>query len=304
MMDFIYCVVRDAKMKLPIGSYIIISYEIKYLERGEEHILISTREKITKEEGEEVVDKPQIIRLGDGEIPEFFEKLLQETDIEIEKEYTIEVPPEEAYGVRDMKKLESIPLKRFRRFLQQERLVLEDRSKRLAPGKVVYANLGGLQVYYGRILHVGDRDVIIDRNHPLAGKTMHVKFRIHKAIRPDASREEKLDMILQKFFGDVSSFLKARFPSENILEIELSKDYFTKFAKIDRMSAETILREIYVPKTLLLAKASLLFKDLGVTKITWIDEYEIGIESTPKTEVEGTTQEEPVENEELDSKKN
>ncbi|GEM_PF-3121783 len=283
-------------MKLPIGSYISISFEIKYLEHGEEHILATTKEKVSEEEGKErVVDRPRIIRLGDGEIPEFFEKLLQELEVEIGREHNIEVPPEKAYGKRDTKMIEAIPLKRFRRLLQQERLVTEDGTKRLAPGKIVYANLGEIRIYYGRILHIGDRDVIIDRNHPLAGKTMHVWFKIHKVVEPTASNDEKVSMILEKFFGETSSFLRTRFLSKNTLEIELSKDYFMRFPKIDRSIAETILREVYVPKTLLLAKASLLFKDLGVTKIVWIDEYEAKIEVSPKEEAKEEEHAESIE---------
>ncbi|MCR8453555.1 MAG: hypothetical protein NDP13_00990 [Crenarchaeota archaeon] len=277
-------------MKLTIGSYVTISYEIKYLEHGEEYILATTRRKIARNESsEEIVDEPVIVRLGDAELPEFFEKLLQESDIDIGKEYLEEIPPEKAYGKRDTNKIESVPLKKIRRLLQQEALITDDNTKALNVGKILYANLGGLRVYYGRVLHVGDRDVVVDRNHPLAGKTMKTWFKIHDAILPTAPKEQLVRVILRKLFGAVESFLRPRFLSENILEIELSKDYFLKFSEFNRQTAETIIRELYTPKIVLMARANSLFKDLGITRIIWIDEYEVRIE-TPAVGLEKSTE--------------
>ena len=273
-------------MKLLVGSYISISYEIKYLDRGEENILISTKKRIRSESGEEkIIDEPQIVRLGEGELPDFFEKLLQEIDIEIERKYELDVSPEKAYGKRDPKKIESIPIKKLRRLLQQEKLMTDDHSNKIAPNKMLYINIGGAQIYYGRIIHVGDRDAIIDRNHPLAGKTLHVTFRIHKVVLPNAPKQEKIRIILEKFFGAVSNYITPRFTDENTLELELSKDYFEKFPSIDRENAETILREIYVPKILLLTRMSLLYKDIGITKLVWIDEYEEKIKASSEATV-------------------
>lgn len=275
-------------MKLTIGSYVTISYEIKFLERDEEHIITTTRRKISQNSGaEEIIDEPVIVRLGDAELPEFFEKLLQETEVEIGKDHYEEIPPEKAYGKRDAKKIESMPLKKFRKLLQQEVLVTDDNTKSIEVGKNLYAIMGGIKVYYGRIIHVGDRDVIIDKNHPLAGKTMRVWFKIHDVVQPTAPKEQIIKAILKKFFGSAESFLKPRFLSDNILELELSKDYFLKFPRLDRHAAEAIIREVYAPKIVLMARADSLFKDLGITRIVWNDEYEIGIEAQPRAAEKG-----------------
>ena len=198
-------------MKIIPGSYVKIMFDLKVREFDREISIDSTKRKIREQKEDGTTEEKEILefkifKIGANELPKFFEDTLLETDIELDKDYSIEIPPEKAFGSRDPKRIEKISIKTFRARIDQNLFVLEDGSRKPVAGKTVYVNLGGNLIYYGRIIRADSRAVIIDRNHPYAGKKILAHFKITKVIPPTASNEEKLGIILEKFFSDTTQY--------------------------------------------------------------------------------------------------
>jgi len=90
-------------------------------------------------------------------------------------EFSVTVEPEEAYGVRNEKNIQRVPLKRLKGI------------GRITPGQVLnlQTNKGPVQV---TVLKVGRFNVDVDGNHPLAGKAL--TFEVEITDIRDASEEE------------------------------------------------------------------------------------------------------------------
>jgi len=292
-------------MKLPTGTYVKIRLELSYEDAGERKTIATTKRavrRLKKDEKsgeekivEEIIDEPIITKLGWGEIPRVLEKKVLEMDIELNKEYKLSIPPEEAYGKRDPKAIESITMKKFREHIDRGRLVLEKERRKPRIGDYVYMNIGGTRMYYGRITSVSDRMVIIDKNHPLAGKKIDAAFVIEEVVMPTDPKEAKLEILLRKFFGDMAKYIKYEFSSDDALELRVDEEYFQKYPMITREIARRILEEIYVPKLLLMSFESELYSEFGIRKLRWIEEKEtvavppeqkVAQEQVPKAEAE------------------
>ncbi|WP_028914985.1 peptidylprolyl isomerase [Pseudoxanthomonas sp. J31] len=89
---------------------------------------------------------------------------------------TVDVPPAEAYGERIEGLVQDVPREAFQGI------------DRIEPGMQFQAN-GGQGPVLVTVVAVGDRQVRIDGNHPLAGKTLHFDVRITD-VR-EATDEEK-----------------------------------------------------------------------------------------------------------------
>lgn len=89
---------------------------------------------------------------------------------------TVDVPPAEAYGERVEALVQDVPREAFQGI------------DTIEPGMQFQAN-GGQGPVLVTVLEVGDRQVRIDGNHPLAGKTLHFDVRITD-VR-EATEEEK-----------------------------------------------------------------------------------------------------------------
>lgn len=84
------------------------------------------------------------------------------------------VPPEEAYGPRDPERVVSVPRSKF--------------EFEVSPGEVVEAQHASGQSRNFLVLEVGEDAIILDGNHPLAGKALNFAVEI-VAVR-DANQEE------------------------------------------------------------------------------------------------------------------
>lgn len=79
-------------------------------------------------------------------------------------EFTL--PPEEAYGAFDPAALIEVPMS-------------EMPKRELKVGMMLQEETGGGQVKVGRIAEIREHSVVMNFNHPMAGKTLHYKVRIH-----------------------------------------------------------------------------------------------------------------------------
>ncbi|MHA1617587.1 MAG: FKBP-type peptidyl-prolyl cis-trans isomerase [Candidatus Njordarchaeales archaeon] len=262
----------SSKKVLP-GSYVKLSFEAK-TEDGE--ITESTKRRVQRDEEFEDVDMPIIIKIGEKEV--FFEDFL--LNLEEGKEYDIEVPPEKAYGVRDPKKIETIPLKRLRSLTGE---------KRFSIGQILYDANGQ---YYGRIIYIGSRDVTIDRNHPYAGKKIIVHLKIHKVVLPSDPEDERLKVILERYLGEELL--------EKINAESKDKEVEIEFPASVLMSEDfrRLLRTVYVVRK---AIAEEIMRELNFDRVRFIDTF--SIRETPKVETPSIVPSQPITEETVSEEK-
>ena len=143
-------------MPLKDGDFVLIDYTLKVKETGQ--VIDTTLEDVAEEAGIQRPDRtyePMLVVIGAGWVLKGLEERLKE--MEVGEQKTVELPPEEAYGPRDPKKVIMLPAK-----------VLS--QKGMVPRVGQRVQLEGLG--WGTVRAVGSGRVQIDLNHPLAGKTL------------------------------------------------------------------------------------------------------------------------------------
>lgn len=161
------------------GDFVLVEYTLKVKESGE--AVDTTSESEARKHGiysERDRYGPRLIIIGEGRVISGIEEALKTA--EIGKELTITIPPEKAFGRRDPHKIRILPISQFRR----SGVVPE-------PGKVVEIN-GQLAI----IRNVTGGRVIVDFNHPLAGKTMEAVIKVVKRL--DNVEEKVLHLLLRR----------------------------------------------------------------------------------------------------------
>lgn len=163
--------------------------EIEYTGMIKEDNIVfdTTDEKIAKDNNlydENMTYGPAIICLGEGQVLEGLEEEL--IDKETEKEYTIDLTPEKAFGKKDPKLIQLIPTSKF-----------SQQNIRPIPG--LQLNIDGI---LGTIKTVSGGRTLVDFNHPLAGKNIMYKVKINKIIADDKEKVKgyiKLSLNIKDF---------------------------------------------------------------------------------------------------------
>ena len=175
------------------SDFILIDYVAKVKETGE--LIDTSKAEIAKEHkkfSEEKIYEPLLVIIGEHRVVEGLEEELKKMDVGEEK--TLEIPPEKAYGKRDPSKVKLLPLREFTR-------------KGIIPkvGEVVEIN-GMLAT----IRNITGGRVIVDFNHPLAGKTLiyevkivrriddpleKIKYLLHRRIKPVAPEKFNIKIV-------------------------------------------------------------------------------------------------------------
>jgi peptidylprolyl isomerase len=159
-------------------DFLLIDYTAKVKETGD--VVETTIADIAKEYN--IFDKekkyePMLVILGEGRVVKGLEEALKQMSVGEEK--TIEVPPEKAYGTRDPSKLRRMPMREFRRAGIEP-----------FPGKVVEIN--GVPAV---VRDVSGGRVLVDFNHPLAGKTIVYDVKVVAHLSTD---EDKVKALLKR----------------------------------------------------------------------------------------------------------
>lgn len=160
------------------GDALLLEYTI--VEKATTKVIETTSEQVAKETGlfnEEVRYGPRLIVLGSSELPPGLEDLLVEMGEGEERE--IELPPEKAFGKRDPAKVRVIPARELsaRGIIPRAGMEIEVRGER------------------GTVISVGSGRVIVDFNHPLAGKELVFRVKVVKILK---STEEKIKALFEK----------------------------------------------------------------------------------------------------------
>ena len=165
------------------GDIIRWEYEAWVVENEEETLIDTTKEDLAKEHGIHDPNAkygPMVSIVGAGRLIKGIEEELLKA--EVGKDYEVTIPPEKAYGERDPK---LVKIHSYRELARQK---IEPEI-----GKEVIINNKR-----GRIVTVTPGRVVIDFNHPLAGKTLKYKFKIVEKVEKD---KDKIKAILEMDYG-------------------------------------------------------------------------------------------------------
>ncbi len=163
------------------GDAILLHYTLVL--KDENKVLETTVEEVAKEHGiysDKTTYKPILLIVGAGEIPAGLEEAIIGMRENEEKE--VEVPPEKGFGKRDPNKVKVLPARLFS-------------SQGIVPRAGEEVEIKGER---GTIVSVGSGRVIVDFNHPLAGKGLLYKVKVVKVLR---NAEEKVKALLEKYIG-------------------------------------------------------------------------------------------------------
>lgn len=107
---------------------------------------------------------PLEFTLGEGKVIKGFEEAVKEMNVDEEKDIKIEA--KEAYGEQRAELIKKVP---------KDQLPKDQEPK---VGMVLAVGLPNGQQIPARITEVGEADVTIDLNHPLAGKNLNFKLKV------------------------------------------------------------------------------------------------------------------------------
>lgn len=158
--------------------------EIEYAGYLDDNTLFDTNIKELAEENFQDTNndlyKPLKLQIGSKTVIEGLDEELKNK--EINKEYTIEIEPERGYGKRNKDLIRLIPLRKFK-----------ETNINPVPGMSVQVN--GM---YGTVKSVNGGRVLVDLNHPLAGRRLRYSFKILRTID---DLKEKIIIVLNNLIG-------------------------------------------------------------------------------------------------------
>jgi len=159
--------------------------EVEYTGRLKEDgkVFDTTEEKIAKENG--IFDKntdysPAVICIGENNILKSLEDEI--TGKETGKEYTFELSADNAFGRKDAKLIQLIPINKFR-------------QQNINPIPGLQLNIDGI---FGVVKIVSGGRCLVDFNHPLAGKDLVYSVKINRIVEDST---EKLNSLLKLYLN-------------------------------------------------------------------------------------------------------
>ncbi len=163
------------RMALSEGDFVLIEYTVRVKETG--NVVDTTSEEIARREG--IYDSnrlygPVLVVIGRRWVIQGLDDALKELDVGVEKE--IVVPPEKAYGLRDPGKIRVFSIREFRR-----------RGIDVKIGDAI--DFGGQT---GIVKSITGGRVVVDFNHPLAGKTLVYKVKVLKKLEEPVEKLKAL----------------------------------------------------------------------------------------------------------------
>lgn len=199
--------------------------EIEYTGRLKEDGIIfdTTEEKTARENG--VYDKnaeykPVIVCIGENSLLKSLEE--QIIGKEAEKEYTFEIDSENAFGRKDAKLIQMVPLNKFR-------------QQKIQPVPGLQLNIDGV---FGVIKTVSGGRVLVDFNHPLAGKDLVYDVKIKRFVE---DTKEKINALLNLHFHIKNAEIELK-EGEAVIKLqgEIPKEAQEEFRKIAEKAVPSV----------------------------------------------------------------
>jgi len=192
--------------------------------KEENKVFDTTDKKIAEDNNifnQNIEYKPIIICVGQNQIiPGLDEELIGKGF----KKYTITLPPEKAFGKKDPKLLQLVSQSSFKK-------------QNITPYPGLQVNLDNS---IGTIRTVTPGRIIIDFNHPLAGRTLTYELKINKQIKDPKTQLDSLLYFLTKDFKteikDSEAIIKAKIPKQ--IHKELEKKITTLIPSLKKITIE------------------------------------------------------------------
>ncbi|RMD45731.1 peptidylprolyl isomerase [Candidatus Pacearchaeota archaeon] len=160
------------------GNFIEIEFTGKISETGK--VFDTTNKKVAQESGIDTKDiKPFLLCVGHKMLPPGLDSDLKGK--EVGKEYEVELNPEAAFGRRNPTLVQTVPLKFFQ-------------SQNINPQRGMQLSIDGK---LARVLSSSGGRVLVDFNHPLAGKKVTYTYKILRMITDE---KEKVNALQDFFF--------------------------------------------------------------------------------------------------------
>ncbi len=167
---------------------------IDYIGKTDGKIFDLTDEELAKKENiynEKTQYGPVTIVVGAGHLIKGIDKAL--VGKKVGDKFEINVEPEEGFGKKNPKLLKIIPEKIFK-----------NQKVKPQPGMTINVDNS-----VGYVVSVSSGRVVVDFNHPLAGKELDYEIKVHKKIE---DKEEQIKSVLELFTG--SSDFKVKLENE------------------------------------------------------------------------------------------
>jgi len=206
---------------MKVGDVVYIDFVGRIKDTNE--IFDLTNEEVAKKEGiynPSYSYKPIPVVVGFGMVVKGLDEALLGMNVGEEK--VIEIPPEKAFGYRNENLVKTFNLSDFKK-----------QDVEVKPGE--YVNINGI---LGKVISVSGGRVMVDFNHPLAGKTLVYNVKIIKKVEDEV---EKVKAVLELYFKDTSKFEVKEdkesdaiiiIDKEKVLNAENKKELFDVISKI------------------------------------------------------------------------
>lgn len=167
------------------GDFIYIDYVARIKDTGQ--IFDLTIEDVAKREGifnAEIKYRPVPVIVGAGFTLPGLEEALK--GMAAGEKKTVEIPPEKAFGERKAELIRLVPISKFK-----------EQNIGPVPGMPVELGVEGSRLR-GRITSIAGGRVMVDFNHPLAGKELEYEIEIKNQIK---DVDEKIKATVSSFTG-------------------------------------------------------------------------------------------------------
>jgi FKBP-type peptidyl-prolyl cis-trans isomerase 2 len=185
--------------------------EIDYTGRLKEDnsVFDTTNEQLAKDEGIHNPNTgygPVIICLGQKQLIKGLDAKLEGKEL---GKHTIDLPAEEAFGKKNAKLIQMVPLKKF-----------TENDIKPFPGLQV-----NIDNAVGTVKSVSSGRVLVDYNHPLSGKDLVYEVEIKRVV---TDKKEQIDSLLKLLLGIKEAKIEIK---DNKAKIELKQELPPEFIK-------------------------------------------------------------------------
>lgn len=168
----------EGAVKPERGDIVLLEYTV--IDKASSKVLETTSEEVAKQSGifnERAKYGPRLIVVGAGELPAGVEELI--TEMHEGENREVVLPPEKTFGKRDPARVRVMPARELsaRGIVPRVGMEIEVRGEK------------------GTIISIGGGRVIVDFNHPLAGRELTFKVKVAKVLK---SSEEKVKALFEK----------------------------------------------------------------------------------------------------------
>lgn len=207
------------------NDFIEIEYTGKLKDDGA--VFDTTDEKIAKENHlyrEDVEYGPIIVCVGEKHVLKGIEEFIIGKDI---GDYSLDVKPEDAFGKKNAKLIQMIPLRKFT-------------EHQIKPMPGLSVNVDGMM---GLVKSASGGRILVDFNHPLSGKELAYTIKVKRIV---TDKKEQVNSLLSLILSlkkedveveikesEVKIKIKKKFPAEVLKKVEEKIKELVQLSKIE-----------------------------------------------------------------------